>query len=116
MKRKPDYIYRCVVDRCVDGDTVDARVDLGFTVWVNVRFRLYGINTPERGQDGYKAATERLEELLSAPEVYVESRKTGKYGRWLGVFYVPDESDAGFVDINAKMILEGYAAPYMEKR
>ena len=42
-----DYIYNAVITKVVDGDTVDANVDLGFTVWVNIRFRLYGLDTME---------------------------------------------------------------------
>ena len=33
--------------RVIDGDTIDAVIDLGFDVWVRERVRLYGINTPE---------------------------------------------------------------------
>ncbi len=33
----------------VDGDTLDACVDVGFGIWITDRFRLKGINTPEMG-------------------------------------------------------------------
>ena len=41
------YIYNAKLGRVVDGDTVDATVDLGFDTWKKVRIRLVGINTPE---------------------------------------------------------------------
>ena len=41
------YIYNAKLDRVVDGDTVDATVDLGFDTWKFIRIRLVGINTPE---------------------------------------------------------------------
>ena len=39
------YIYNAKLDRVVDGDTVDATVDLGFDTWKFIRIRLVGINT-----------------------------------------------------------------------
>ena len=42
------YEYRVIIDRWVDGDTVDVDIDLGFGVWLkDQRVRLYGINAPE---------------------------------------------------------------------
>ena len=41
------YTYNAKLDRVVDGDTVDATVDLGFDTWKFIRIRLVGINTPE---------------------------------------------------------------------
>lgn len=78
------YNYAARVVRWVDGDTVEADVDLGFTVWVRVRFRLYGIDTPERGQPGYDEATMHCIELAPAGSmVEVSSLGKDKYGRWL---------------------------------
>ena len=64
------YQYIAKLIRVIDGDTVDALVDLGFDVWVKKRIRLYGINTPEtrtRDLEEKKAgiaAKERLETLI----------------------------------------------------
>ena len=44
------YIYNAKLGRVVDGDTVDASVDLGFDTWKKIRIRLVlnpSINTPE---------------------------------------------------------------------
>ena len=41
------YEYNAIVERVVDGDTVDLRIDLGFSVWISERCRLIGIDTPE---------------------------------------------------------------------
>ena len=41
------FEYNATLVRVVDGDTVDALVDLGFDTWKKVRIRMYGINTPE---------------------------------------------------------------------
>jgi micrococcal nuclease len=49
------YTYNAKVERVVDGDTVDALVDLGFDTWKKVRVRFYGI-------DAYESRTRDLEE------------------------------------------------------
>ena len=41
------YEYRCTVTRVVDGDTVDAEIDLGFDIVFKSRIRLFGVDTPE---------------------------------------------------------------------
>ena len=41
------YIYNAKCLRVVDGDTLDATIDLGFDTWKKIRIRLVGINTPE---------------------------------------------------------------------
>ena len=87
------YIYRARINRVVDGDTFDATVDLGFHTYGRHRFRLYDVDTPERGQPGYKEATEKLRELLTEAadehgNILIFSRKSGKYGRWIATVYV----------------------------
>ena len=51
------YNYRAKLIRCVDGDTADLEIDLGFYVFTKVRCRLHGVNTPERGKPDFKKAT-----------------------------------------------------------
>ncbi len=41
------YRYNAKLDRVVDGDTIDALVDLGFDIWKKVRIRMVGMNAPE---------------------------------------------------------------------
>ena len=41
------YIYRGQLERVVDGDTIDALIDLGFNTWVKRRIRYKGIDTWE---------------------------------------------------------------------
>ena len=84
------YSYRAKLIRCVDGDTADLDVDLGFYLTARIRCRLTGVNTPERGQANFKEATAILETLIkeqSDEEGYfnITTGKTGKYGRWLVV-------------------------------
>lgn len=82
------YQYKARLVRCVDGDTADLDVDLGFHLTVRIRGRLLGVNTPERGKTDYKKATVMLENLIAGEcdeEGFftVQTEKTGKYGRWL---------------------------------
>tara|TARA_Y100000356_G_C10994012_1_gene149828 strand:+ start:57 stop:365 length:309 start_codon:yes stop_codon:yes gene_type:complete len=82
------YEYKAKLVRCVDGDTVDFDIDLGFAVFVRVRTRLVDVDTPERGEKNYKEATELLTNLIIKArdeEGYnkIRTYKTGKYGRWL---------------------------------
>ena len=82
------YAYRAKVIRCVDGDTADFEIDLGFKIFTLIRVRLVGVDTPERGHEDYKKATAMLENLLlmqtdDEGKVVIQTSKTGKYGRWL---------------------------------
>ena len=66
---KPDYVYRADITRVVDGDTVDAMIDCGFSTFKKERIRLHGINAPEsrtRDKEEKKrglASKARLKEL-----------------------------------------------------
>ena len=80
----PSYEYRMTIERWVDGDTFDATVDLGFYTHQRLRFRLLGVDTPERGQPNFDAARELCEEFYPVGSSFVaRSAKAGKYGRWL---------------------------------
>ena len=54
------YTYTIKLIRVIDGDTIDAYIDLGFDVKVKKRIRFMGINTPE-------SRTRDLEEKKSIP-------------------------------------------------
>ena len=43
------YVYNVVLERVVDGDTIDVTINLGFDVQLKKqRLRLHGIDTPEK--------------------------------------------------------------------
>ena len=82
------YSYRAKLVRCVDGDTVDFEVDLGFNLFAKIRTRLIGVDTPERGKPLFSEATDILENLINLNVddegyIIINTHKTGKYGRWL---------------------------------
>ena len=41
------YIYDAKILRVIDGDTFDFEIDMGFSIRIKERMRLYGIDTPE---------------------------------------------------------------------
>jgi len=106
------YKYYAKLDRVVDGDTVDALVDLGFDTWKKVRIRMMGMNAPEsRTRDLEEkakgiAAKVRLEELLNDGSFILQSMGVGKYGRCLGIIFVNE------ININKQLITEGHAVEY----
>ena len=110
--------YRIRVLRVLDGDTIDAQVDLGFFTHRNIRIRVYGIDTPEtRTRDleekarGY-LAKDRMQELMdTADKVILKSHGIGKFGRCLGSLstVIGDEEP---VDVVATLIAEGHGVAY----
>ena len=116
------YIYRAKLERVVDGDTIDALIDVGFDIWVKKRIRYKGIDTWEsrtRNLDEKKkglAAKARNKELLqkvsSKPGYFrLKSYGVGKYGRVLGEIFIQDNDGKQF-SINNKLINEGHAYVY----
>ena len=79
------YTYKANLDRVVDGDTIDAHIDLGFDITIHKRIRLAGIDTPE-------SRTRDLEEKargLAAKDKLIED-----------------------VNINDTLVQEGFAVEY----
>ena len=115
MTKKPEYFYKVVsIKKVVDGDTVDAEVDTGFRHKCTERFRLTGIDTPERGEPGFKEATQYLAYLLECYEgnLFVESEKAGSLRRWLGTFYGKSAETGELHNLNIEMIDKGHALPF----
>ena len=108
------YEFGAKLIRVVDGDTVDANVDLGFNVWVKQRIRLYGIDAPEtrtrdlkEKQAGFETK-KRLSELLEKNDgsFVLKSHGIGKYGRCLGTLFIDN------IDLNKLLLNEGLAGEY----
>ena len=113
------YKYNAKLDRVVDGDTVDALVDLGFDTWKKVRIRMHGMNAPESRTRNLEekakgiAAKVRLEELLESGRFILQSMGVGKFGRCLGIIYVNDSNTKHLdVNVNKTLINEGHAVEY----
>ena len=116
------YIYRGKLERVVDGDTIDALIDVGFDIWIKKRIRYSGIDTWEsRTRDlaekakGLEAKARNKELLMeiSAKSGYfrLKSHGVGKYGRVLGEIFIEDK-DGKQYNINETLISEGHAYVY----
>ena len=119
MSEKDPYIYRIKsVGKVVDGDTIDADIDLGFDISLTKRIRLAGIDTPEcRTRDAYEKklglqSKDWLKNRLQfAKDIIIRTElpdSTEKYGRIIGHLYINGED----VSLNNQMIIEGYALEY----
>ena len=109
------YEYRCTVTRVVDGDTVDAEIDLGFDIVFKSRIRLFGVDTPEsRTRDLDEKARGKLAKdflsfcLASSDEHVIKTSVDGKgkFGRVLGEIYCDGKN------INLLMIDKHHAVAY----
>ena len=122
VKTFDKYIYRAKLERVVDGDTVDALIDVGFDIWIKKRIRFMGLDTWEcrtRNLEEKKkglAAKARTKELLestsSKPGFFrIKSHGVGKYGRVLAEIYIQDK-EGNTINVNKKLIHEGHAYIY----
>jgi micrococcal nuclease len=116
---KDPYIYRVKkVIKVVDGDTIDASIDLGFDISLEKRVRLNGIDTPESRTTDLKEKALGLEvkewlkhKLEGAKDILIKTQlpdSTEKYGRILGNLYINNES----LSLNEQMVNAGYAWSY----
>ena len=116
------YNYKISPLKVVDGDTIDADIDLGFDVKVKKRIRFMGINAPEsRTKDLEEkarglAAKDRVKQLLEGCEnITLKSHGVGKFGRCLGEIML-DKVDGSekltLVSLNELLIKEGHAIKY----
>lgn len=117
------YFYKADVVRVIDGDTIVCNINLGFdTCIMNEHVRLLGINTPEirtrdpiekvAGVEAKKFVENFL--MMSDNKVVLETvyDSGGKYGRTLATVWVEDFDTGVLVDLNEKLVDEGYAMVY----
>ena len=138
MAKKPaSFEYNATLVKVLDGDTIDAYIDLGFDLKIKKRIRYMGIDTWEsRTRDKEEKAKgllakARNKELLEQGVFKLKSFGQGKFGRVLGeVFVSPDYvgehivecldnpdnqidlSHDGWVSVNDILIEEGHAYDY----
>ncbi len=111
------FQYEAEVIRVVDGDTIDAKISLGFDVYVKKRIRFQGFNAPEsrtRDLEEKKrglAAKDRVIEILkeNGNNFLLKSHGVGKYGRCLGEIFVETLGDDS---LQKTLINEGHGVEY----
>lgn len=105
------YEYKAIVISVYDADTITVNIDLGFGIWTfKQKVRLSGIDAPEmRGPeraDGIESRDWLREKILDKKIVLKTKKdKTGKFGRWIGDVYLPDEE----ISLNEQMVRNGLA-------
>lgn len=111
------YRYKAEVVRVVDGDTFEARIDVGFKIKVESSMRILGMNASERKgstKEAGEVAKDALTRLLAAGPIRLRTEKPDSFGRALAdVWFLNGlgewESVAEF------MIRHGYAVPKARK-
>jgi len=120
------YEYNAIIDRVIDGDTINCTVDLGFHTWKKITVRLEGIDTPEcRTRDKSEkklglASKNRLQEILhyNNNKCILKVSGIGKYGRAIATVFVETLSPVStasavtLIDVNTQLVEEGYATKY----
>ena len=116
------YTYKISPLKVVDGDTIDAEIDLGFDIKVKKRIRFMGINAPEsRTKDLEEkarglAAKDRVKQLLDGCDnIQLKSHGIGKFGRCLGEIMldtVDGQERLTLESLNKILINEGHATEY----
>lgn len=130
------YQYNAVIQKVIDGDTIEISIDLGLSVWIHKeKIRLYGIDTPEvfgviKGSPEWERgnmASEFVKMYLKEnDEVIIDTfkDKREKYGRYLALVFIQFDQNAlyGLTDIrsignlyclNDILISKGLAKKYM---
>lgn len=109
------FTYPISAIRVIDGDTIEADVDLGFRIKQRQVIRLAGIDAPElRAKDAAermdaKSAANALGWILKSSQpatVLMHSTGLDKYGRSLAILWVGEP----WQNVNAWMVENGHAA------
>ena len=119
MTNRDPYIYRIKeIYKVIDGDTIDASIDLGFGIYLTRKIRLAGIDTPESRTTNAKEKIMGLESkewikrrLEFAKDILIKTElpdSTEKYGRIIGHLYINGEETS----LSTQMIDAGYALLY----
>ena len=121
------WTYRAKDVRVVDGDTIQATVDLGFNIHHRIFVRLVGVNTPELrgGTQASKAEAKVAKEFvqdwvnwatantLEVGELWPITITTGKgrsFNRWVGTVRQSHPNPEPAPSLNDMLRTEGWGA------
>ncbi len=115
----PHYTYKAYVIEVIDGDTIWANIDLGFSTWTIQKLRLRGINAKELETAEGQSAKEYIEARLNQCKfIAVKTYWRDKFSRYLAdVFYIKREVDIAKVAqdgefLNQELLDQGLAVKY----
>ena len=131
-KRTPEdlFTYRAWVNRILDGDTIEAVIDLGFGIRSVQTLRLRSIDAPELVTADGMEAKKALEQMLNIADsvegigdrksntkqkasVLIKTVKSDKYDRYLVDIFVTDK-DGEDQYLNNLLLEQGYAVRVSE--
>ena len=97
------FAFSAKVVKISDGDTITILQDKQ-----QIKVRLYGIDAPEKKQDYGQRSKQFLASLIAGQVAEVEPKGKDRYKRTLGIIHYKGQ------DINAQMVLNGYAWAYVK--
>ena len=107
------YKYKAKVRRFIDGDTYELMIDLGLDTYVVRKVRLLGIDTPETWRPSCEEerkrgieATAFVTKEIGGKDIYIETTKQGKYGRYLCTVTYDENKD-----LTEELIKAGFEKP-----
>ncbi|WCL48105.1 DUF1016 N-terminal domain-containing protein [Leptospira sp. GIMC2001] len=110
------FTYKAYLDRVIDGDSILVHIDLGFSVFIEQRLRLRGLDSPELTERGGQKSKKFIEsELKDCNFLIIKTSGTDLYDRYLAdVFYIPSEWNEKKVMeegnyLNNRLLQEGLA-------
>jgi len=115
---KTPYTYNAKLLDVIDGDTVWLDIDMGFQMFTKQKIRLARINAPEIDTAAGKKTKRFIQKKLQGSHLVIETRKRGKYGRFLAlIYYHPTHSDYNAILnygklLNDELIDRGLATRY----
>ena len=117
------FQYEALVNRVVDGDTLEMQIDLGFGVKIDQMVRLAHLNTPDELSYGVNGVIDPAKDFIMSKippgsVCIVNISRKEKWGRWLAeIYYLPGSISR--VDIvaqgrqlNKELIDAGLAVAY----
>lgn len=107
------YEYQANLVRIIDADTLILEVDVGFHIKVEERFRLLGVDAPEKGEDGYEQANAFVYNSLKDKDLIINTQKQDGFRRWLvDVFYFENDR---LISLAKELIVRGLAIKWEGK-
>jgi micrococcal nuclease len=113
---QPAYLYKALITNVVDGDTVDAEVDVGFKIKMLLRLRLNRINTWEltssNAEDKQRALLGKsyVVNTVLNKLVVIQTFKADAFGRYLAEVYY--DSNGSSTNLNDELLKNGLAKLY----
>ena len=97
-----DSLERADIEKVLDGDTLDVRLEADNRVYT---LRYFGVDTPEAGDRCYREATDRNTTLLEDQTLLLlkSSREEDEFGRLLRYVFLEDGTS-----VEATLVAEGF--------